>query len=70
MIVSQFKYLKLIVLRPNLIFINISTGGVIPCLTLKYKTVVYYDGNKRYSVLRLCHVDGQMYSQDAGYTFF
>jgi hypothetical protein len=65
MMVSQFKYLKLTALRPILIFINISTGGVIPCLTLKYKTVVYYNGNERYSVLRLCHVDEQMYSQKA-----
>jgi len=65
MIMIQFKYLKPIALRPNLTFINISTGGVIPCLTLKYKAVLYYDGNKRYSVLRLWHVDGQMYSQDA-----
>jgi hypothetical protein len=65
MIVSQFKYLKLIALRPILIFINISSGGVITWLTLKYKTAVYYNGNKRYSVLRLCHVDEQTYSQDA-----
>jgi len=65
MIVSQFKYLKLIALRPILIFINILTGGVIPCLALKYKTVVYYNGNKKYSALRLCHVDEQMYGQDA-----
>jgi hypothetical protein len=64
-IVSQFKYLKLIALRPILIFMNISKWGAIPCLALKYKTVVYYNGNKKYSGLRLCHVDEQMYSQDA-----
>jgi hypothetical protein len=65
MIVSQFKYLKLIALRPILIFINISTGGVISCLGLKYRIVVYSNGNKKNSGLSLCHVDEQMYSQDA-----